>query len=161
PPPPPGSAFPLDVTAIPTKAVWPYAQQWSFGIQHELPKAVVVNVAYVGSKGTNLTVGRQLNQLHPLPLGENPFGPNEPLTNSECNVPPTGAQGPGNAPGDGNTPFLLQSGTLVGPANPAYMYLQAACTNPFIPNINSLSGHPYPGLGRVLSLENIADSSYH
>jgi len=37
-PPIAGSAFPLDVTSIPTKAVWPYAAQWSFGVQRELPR---------------------------------------------------------------------------------------------------------------------------
>jgi hypothetical protein len=154
-----GSAFPLDVTSIPTQAVWPYAQQWSFGIQRELPRAVVVNLAYVGSKGTHLTVERQLNQLLPLPAGENPFGPNEPLTIADCTVPPAGLGG-ANFPGDGSTPFLLQDGTQVSPQNPAYVHLQAACTNPNIPNINSLPGRPYPGLGRVLSLQNVADSSY-
>jgi hypothetical protein len=142
PAPPVGSAFPLDVASIPTKAIWPYAQQWSFGIQRELPSAFVLNLAYVGSKGTHLTIERQLNQLLPLPASENPFGPNEPVTNAECNTPPSGAQGPGNSPGDGSTPFLLQNGTAVAPTNPAYMYLQAACTNPFIPNVNPSRGVP-------------------
>ncbi len=161
-PPPSGSVFPIDVTSIPTKAIWPYAQQWSFGVQRELSRSFVVNLAYVGSKGTHLTVERQLNQLHPLPANENPFGPNEPLTITDCTVLPSGLPGsPGNAPGDGTHPFLLMDGTQVTPQSPAYMYLQAACTNPYIPNVNSLSGRPYPGLGRVLSLENVADSSYH
>lgn len=159
-PPPAGSVFPLDVTSIPTKAVWPYAQQWSFGIQRQLSKAVVVNLAYVGSKGTHLTVERQLNQLQPIPASENPFGPNEPLTIADCTIPSSGAA-IHVAPGDGFTPFLLQDGTLVTPQNPAYVNLQAACTNPNIPNVNSLSGRPYPGLGRVLALQNVADSSYH
>jgi hypothetical protein len=153
-----GSAFPLDVTSIPTKAVWPYAQQWSFGVQRELPSAFVVNLAYVGSKGTHLTIERQLNQLQPLPASENPFGPNEPLTITDCTVSPIAG---GGHPGDGNTPFLLENGTQVTPQNPAYMYLQAACTNPYIPNVNSLPGRPYPGLGKVLALQNVADSSYH
>lgn len=154
-----GSVFPLDVTSIPTKAVWPYAQQWSFGIQRELPKSSVVNLAYVGSKGTNLTVERQLNQLTPLPASENPFGPNEPLTLADCNTK-TAVTG-GQNPGDGTMPFLLQNGTLVTPQNPAYQYLQAACTNPNIPSVNSLPGRPYPGLGRILALQNVANSSYH
>jgi hypothetical protein len=158
PAPPAGSAFPLDVTGIPTKAIWPYAQQWSFGIQRELPRDIVANVAYVGSKGTHLTIERQLNQLPPLPASENPFGPNEPLTLADCTVPPSGSQG--EHPGDGTVPFLLQSGTIVTPQNPAYVYLQAACTSPHTPNVNSLP-RPYPGLGRVLSLQNVADSSYH
>jgi len=157
PAPPAGSLYPLDVTGIPTKAVWPYAQQWSFGIQRELPHDVVANFAYVGSKGTHLTVERQLNQLAPLPLSENPFGPNEPLTLTDCTFNPGAG---GGRPGDGTVPFLLQSGTLVTPQNPAYVHLQAACTSPNIPNVNSLP-RPYPGLGRVLSLQNVADSSYH
>ena len=158
-PPPGGVAFPLDVTSIPTKAIWPYAQQWSFGLQRELSRAFVVNLAYVGSKGTHLTVERQLNQLRPLPLSENPFGPNEPLTIADCTVNPSLSSG--QYPGDGTSAFLLQNGTQVTPQNPAYMYLQAACTNPNIRNVNSLAGRPYPGLGRVLSLQNAANSSYH
>jgi len=157
--PPAGSLFPLDVTSIPTKAIWPYVQQWSFGVQRELPNSFVANAAYVGSKGTHLTIERQLNQLQPLPLSENPFGPGEPLTITDCTVP---ASGPGGAhPGDGITPFLLQNGNQVTPQNLAYVYLQAACSNTFTPNVNSLPGHPFPGLGKVLALDNIADSSYH
>jgi hypothetical protein len=156
--PPAGSVFPLDVTSIPTKAIWPYAQQWSFGVQRELRRSFVLNLAYVGSKGTHLTVERQLNQLHPLPTNENPFGPNEPLTITDCTVAAPGATG---NPGDGKTAFFLQNGTLVTPQDPAYVNLQAACTNPNIPNVNSLRGRPYPGLGRVLSLQNVADSNYH
>ncbi len=75
----------------------------------------------------------------PLPASENPFGPNEPLTINDCTVPAPGTVG---NPGDGTTPFLLQNGTQVTPQNPAYMYLQAACTNPYIPNVNSLPGRP-------------------
>jgi hypothetical protein len=157
-PPPAGSVFPLDVTSIPTKAIWPYAQQWSFGVQRELPHAVVINLAYVGSKGTHLTVERQLNQLRPF-TGANPFGPNEPLTITDCTVNPSLSAG--QYPGENNNAFLLQDGTQVTFQNPAYQYLQAACTNPNIPNVNSLPGRPYPGLGKVLSLQNVADSSYH
>jgi hypothetical protein len=157
PAPPAGSAYPLDVTGIPTKAIWPYAQQWSFGVQRELPHDTVATAAYVGSEGTHLTVERQLNQLPPLPASENPFGPNEPLTLSDCNVSPIAGAA---HPGDGSTPFLLQSGTIVTPQNPAYTYLQAACTSPSVANVNSLP-RPYPGLGRILSLQNVANSNYH
>jgi hypothetical protein len=155
-----GDANPIDVTGIPTKAIWPYAQQWSFGIQRELSRAVVLNIAYVGSQGTHLTVERQLNQLQPLPLNENPFGPSEPLTIADCTVAPPGYS-ISNHPGDGITPFLLAGGALVTPSSPAYVHLQAACTNPNIPNVNSLAGHAYPGLGRVLSLQNLASSKYN
>lgn len=157
PAPPAGSAYPLDVTGIPTQAVWSYAQQWSFGVQRELTRDVVANVAYVGSKGTHLTIERQLNQLLPLPASENPFGPNEPLTLADCDVSPVAGAG---HPGDGTVPFRLQSGTIVTPQNPAYVHLQAACASPYIPNVNSLP-HPYPGLEKILSLQNAADSSYN
>lgn len=156
--PSPGTLYPIDVTSIPTQAIWPYAQQWSFGIQRELAKDLVINVAYVGSKGTHLTVERQLNQRAPLPANENPFGPNEPLTISDCTIAPSGATG---HPGDGATPFQLLSGIKVAPQSPAYVYLQAACANLYTPNVNSLPGRPYPGLGRVLALQNVANSSYH
>jgi len=152
-----GSVYPLNVTSIPTKAVWPYAQQWSFGVQQELPSGFVATFAYVGSKGTHLTTELQLNQLPPLPVSENPFGPNEPLTLTDCTATIPGG---GANPGNGITPFLLQSGTIVTPQNPAYVYLQAACTSPTTPNVNSLP-RPYPGLGKVLSLQNVADSTYH
>ena len=155
--PPAGSAYPLNVTAIPTKAVWPYAQQWSFGVQRQVSRDLVATVSYVGSKGTHLTLERNLNQIPALPLSENPFGPNEPLTLSDCTVSPGGT----GHPGDGTTPFQLQSGTIVTPLSPAYVHLQAACSSPLIPNVNSLPGHPYQGLGQVLSLENVANSSYH
>ena len=72
-------AYPLNLSAIPTKAVWPYAQQWSLSVQRELPRSMVATVAYVGSKGTHLTVERQINQLKSVTAAENPFGPNEPL----------------------------------------------------------------------------------
>ena len=158
PAPPVSSVFPLNVTAIPTKVVWPYAQQWSFGIQRQLRNNTVATVSYIGSKGTHLTLERNLNQLHVLPLSQNPFSPGEPLTLLDCTVPPTGFQG--TFPGDGMMPFLLQNGTIVTPQNPAYVHLQAACASPNIPNVNSLP-RPYSGLGQVLSLENVANSNYH
>lgn len=154
--PPGGVLYPIDVTSIPTQAVWPYAQQWSFGVQREMPKDFVVNLAYVGSRGTHLTVERQLNQRQPLSPGNNPFGPNEPLTLTDCTVPPPPSTG---HPGDGTTHFQLEART-VSPGDPAYVYLQAACANTFTPNVNSLPGRPYPGLGRVLALRNVANSSY-
>jgi len=156
PAPPAGSLYPLDVTGIPTKAVWPYAQQWSFGVQRELPHDLVANASYVASKGTHLTVEKQLNQLPALPVSENPFGPNEPLTLADCTVSPIVGAG---HPGDGTVPFLLESGTIITPQNPAYVHMQAACISPNIPNVNSLP-RPYPGLGKVLALQNVAASRY-
>ncbi len=38
-----------------------YMQQWNFNIQRELPKNIVLTAGYVGSKGTGLMVGQNIN----------------------------------------------------------------------------------------------------
>lgn len=155
PAPPANSLYPLNVTGIPTKAVWPYAQQWSFGIQRELSAGLTADIAYVGSKGTHLTVERNLNQAPPLPASQNPFGPNEPLFVSECTNAGIGGANAGV--------FVLQgSGTVITQQDPAYVYMQAACAGtPGLPNVNSLPNRPYPGLGKIFALQNVANSSYN
>jgi Carboxypeptidase regulatory-like domain len=143
-------AYPLDVTSIPTKAVWPYAQQWSLSVQRELPSGLVGTMAYVGSKGTHLTIESQLNQLTSVEPADNPFGPNEPITNLDC-------QGGGTS--FGTTPFNLSNGVVVTSNNPAYINLLAACANQQTPNVNTL--RRYQGLGNIFSLQNVANSVYH
>ncbi len=162
-----GVAFPIDVTSIPTKTVWPYAQQWSFSVQRQLPKDMVATVAYVGSKGTHLAAELQLNQLTSPPTGPdsgifldgNPFAPGQPITAQEC-LSYTGTVN------NNDTAYIPGNFTvgniIVTPAEPAWTNLAAACydQNPGrIPIPNSLRTFA-PGMGRVLSLQNIADSQY-
>ena len=141
-------------------AVWPYAQQWSFGIQRSIPGNILTTISYVGSRGTHAShwSGTSTSCTHYLER-ESVFGPNEPLTLADCTVTPTSFP-PSEAPGNGVVPFLLQNGTLVSPQSPAYVHLQAACASPNIPNVNS-AALPYQGLGQALSLENVAVSTYH
>jgi len=80
-----GLAFPLTVNSIPTKSIWPYMQQWNLSLERELYKNTVVQVGYVGSKGTNLALQLDANQLPPTPLSQNPYGPGQILTSSDCN----------------------------------------------------------------------------
>ena len=68
-----GLLFPLSLTEIPTKVQWPYVQQWNLDVQRELPEHIVLSVAYVGSKGTHLTILSDGNQLFPVPAGSNPY----------------------------------------------------------------------------------------
>jgi hypothetical protein len=68
-----GLLFPLSVTSIPEKAIWPYVQQWHLDVQKEFPGHFVATVSYVGSKGTHLTQQRNINQLHPVPSSANPY----------------------------------------------------------------------------------------
>jgi hypothetical protein len=167
-----GLAFPIDVTSIPTKTIWPYAQQWSLSVQRQLPKNMVATVAYVGSKGTHLSAELQLNQLPEPPSGPdtgiflngNPYVPGQPITARDCSSYSGSGGGPGNFtvgsfPVGQVTPVPI----MVTPSEPAWTNLVAACfgSNPInIPNPNSLRTFA-PGMGRVLSLQNIADSQYH
>ena len=92
-----GVAFPLGVTAIPTKAIWPYVQQWNLNLQRELMKETVMTVAYVGSKGSHLSLQRDINQLYPISPSQNPYPAGQAMTTNDCNngtvngVAPTGA----------------------------------------------------------------------
>ncbi len=52
-------------TLIQQNLVNPYYQRWSFGIQRELPGNIVVDVSYVGSKGTKLYINEDWNPLVP------------------------------------------------------------------------------------------------
>jgi hypothetical protein len=153
-------AFPLNVTAIPTQSVWPYVQQWSFGVQRELTKNTVATLGYVGSKGTHLTTELQVNQLVPAVSTDNPFGPNglapgQPITTTLCNS------------------YNGTSFTFVTPTNPSgtpwyntnadFVNLQAACfgtPGKSFPDPNSLRTFA-PGLGQIFSLQNVADSNYN
>ena len=50
----------------------PYSTQWNFSVQHELPGNVLVEAAYVGSRGVKNYSNRQFNQLpdEALSLGD-------------------------------------------------------------------------------------------
>src|SRR5215472_1347630 len=98
-----GLLFPLAVNSVPNKAIWPYVQQWHLDVQKELPSHVIATVSYVGSKGTHLTQQRNLNQLLPVPVSENPFAPGQPITSDDCDALGTGALANG-------TPYGTQAG---------------------------------------------------
>ncbi len=56
---------PPSVLTIQKDLKTPYVQQWNFSIQRRLGSARMVEVGYVGSKGTKLLAGRDFNQ--PVP----------------------------------------------------------------------------------------------
>ena len=157
-------AFPINVTSIPENTKYSYSQQWSLSVQRQLPKDFVVAFAYVGSKGTDLTVERQLNQLRPISPGLNPFALHEPIV---LGIPGETAADCDNVSGNALAPvFILQNGTTITQNNPASINLQVACqgqSNPTefaaVPLTNTF--RPYPGLANIFSLQNGADSSYH
>jgi len=57
--------FPLGLSTIDQHFNVPYAQQWSFGVQHEILRDTLLDVSYVGSKGTHLLRTRDSNQGEP------------------------------------------------------------------------------------------------
>ena len=157
-----GQAFPINVTAIPTKAVWSYVQQWSLSVERQLPKNALASFAYVGSRGTHLTAEREINQLAPLTPAQNLFGAHEPLRIKGVNPAVAGGSDSGDCSFDtqSNT-FTLLNGTVVAPGDPTYTNLSAAC-------YLSGTGQPpnslrtfAPGIGEIYSLQNIATSSYN
>jgi hypothetical protein len=168
---PVSAAFPIDVTSIPSKAIWPYVQQWSLSVQQQLPRDMVATLAYVGSKGTHLSAELQQNQLPAPPTGPdigilpngNPFNPGQPLTvGGQCSTFQL-AQSPGQLD------TFNVNGIIVAQGQPAFNNLAAACFGskdlisgaPLfdIPNPNLF--RPYFGFQRILALTNIADSQYH
>ena len=164
------AAYPLNVTAIPTKAVWAYIQQWSFSVERELTRNTLATFAYVGSKGTHLTTERQLNQLQPIASSNNPFPAGRPLIRSGYNPSAVSYMaGDCSVAGSG---FSLLDRQTIGLTSPVYVNMQAACfgtqnsngstitTNPLAANPNSLRQFA-PGIGEIYSLENIANSAYN
>jgi len=57
--------YPASATAFQRNLATPYIQQWNFGIQQQLGASRVLEVAYVGSKGTHLIDSRDINQAQP------------------------------------------------------------------------------------------------
>jgi Carboxypeptidase regulatory-like domain/TonB-dependent Receptor Plug Domain len=135
--------LPLSVNAIPTKAQWPYIQQWHLDVQQEVIKNTVATVSYVGSKGTHLNRQTNLNQLFPVPLSSNPYLPGEPI-----DADPTSA----TFNTDCNT--LSVNGAPVSGAVADNVAVAAcgASPDPF---------RPFPGYGDITHLEWKSSSIYH
>jgi hypothetical protein len=168
-----GSAtFPLNVTSIPTKATYPYTQQWSLSVQREIQKSLIAQLSYVGTKGTHLTAVRDLNQLTPLSSGLNPFASGQPITSDVCR---SGATGPFNPGATSNQTGATTNNSGISSTSPGWINMVVACTgNPgFVGGaggttllgtsadaFRKLPGQ-YPGFSNIISVENIANSTYH
>jgi hypothetical protein len=158
-------AFALNVTSIPTKATWPYVQQWSFSVERQLPGNALASFAYVGSKGTHLTVALEANQLQPLSSSNNPFGAHEPLKTRGANPAAAGSSSEGDCTVTAGV-VTLTNGTIVHPGDPSYSNLVTACyaaaqsNTANLPSPDSLRTYA-PGIGEIFSLQNVADSGYN
>src|SRR6266480_4167789 len=62
------------ISALDPRARTPYVQQWTASIQQELPGRLLLELAYLGGKGTKLGRYRQFNTPAHVETGEN-LGP--------------------------------------------------------------------------------------
>ncbi len=158
-------AYPIDVTSIPRKAIWPYVQQWSFGVQRELPRSWVLGLAYVGSKGTHLTAVLQPNSFSPVTsqpssgilLNGNPYGPHQPIVNNQ-------QLGINDCVNHGtlHAPVFIINGVPINQTQPAFINLLAACEYDNEQSLLPINAYrPYLGLEKIFSLQNVGDSNYH
>jgi hypothetical protein len=149
-------AYPLNVTSIPEKAVYSYAQQWSLSVEQQLQKGLSATFAYVGSKGTHLTSVSDINQLRPIDPAFNPYPKGTPLIWSrDC------ASNEGNFQLGG---FGANStgGALISLGQPGWVNMNIACygSSAFGTPFNPSVFRPYPTFGSILSVANNADSRY-
>jgi hypothetical protein len=78
------SVLTLHATQIPNKV--PYSQQWNFTLQHRFAKGLVLEGAYVGSKGTHLLALVDINEAYPgqaLAAGLHAAGTNTIFTSTD------------------------------------------------------------------------------
>ena len=140
-----GLLFPLSAISIPSDhAIWPYVQQWHADVQRDISRNFVATVSYVGSKGTHLTLQKELNQVPALPAADNPFLPGEPITDDICNTM-------GGWPN--NLHFKIDKGRKV--TGQAAVNLAIACgndPNPF---------RPFYSIGSLQRVEPQANSNYN
>jgi hypothetical protein len=140
-------AYPINVTSIPQKAVYPYVQQWSLGLEQELQKGLVATFSYVGSKGTHLTSVSDFNQVRPVEPAFNPYPAGRPnIWPLDCSSSSGGRFELGGV-GSVNP----NGGTITCAGQPGWNNMNIACYGapgfgtPFNPSVF----RPYPTLGSI------------
>jgi hypothetical protein len=156
------STSPLQFVSLPSKAVWPYMQQWHFDIQHDIGRSTVATVSYVGSAGVHLTRSYEYNQLTPVPASQNPYAPGQVISGTDCNnitngVDTVDAYGvPTNAVTSYGTPVPYNTPTTPGGvASGAAVNLFVACGN------NANAFRPYAGIGSIERKDQTGSSNYN
>ncbi|HVI10883.1 MAG TPA: carboxypeptidase regulatory-like domain-containing protein [Candidatus Binatia bacterium] len=172
-----GGTTPLTFVSLPSKAKWPYVQQWHFDLQHDLGKGTVATIGYVGSAGVHLTRSYQYNQMQPVPLSQNPYSPGQvinagplaqnpllPSPQFDCSWGPGNDQPgvtldaygvPTNAITSYGTPVPYTPGVSGGPPSGAAVNLFVACGN----NPNFFL--PFAGIGSIERKDQTGSSNYN
>ncbi|MGH9511264.1 MAG: carboxypeptidase regulatory-like domain-containing protein [Terriglobales bacterium] len=141
-----GSTTPLHFDSIPSKAVWPYMEQWHLDIQHDIGKNTVATISYVGSAGVHLTRGYEYNQMRPVPAEQNPYGPGQTISSTDCgNVTfdPTSGQANAMVNGFSNTGGWANNLAVACGLTPADPY------------------RPFVGIGSITRKDQTGSSNYN
>jgi len=146
--------FPLTVNSIPNKALWPYMQQWNLSVQKELPYHFVLSTAYVGSKGTHLTLLSDLNQLVPVASSANPYSAGEPIVTAGD---PNGTGLPVNTVCPDSS---LAGGSVNGTPVSGQVALNLAVACKTVSSVDAVRT-AFPGFSDINSLRDFANSIYH
>jgi hypothetical protein len=140
------------IDSIPNKALWPYMQQWNLSVQKELPSHIVFSAAYVGSKGTHLTLLSNANQL--FPVSANPYAAGEPIvTAGDPNA--TGKPVNTVCPAADLTGGMVNGSPVSGQVA---TNLAVACGT--VTSVASVRT-AFPGYGNIGTLRDVANSVYH
>jgi hypothetical protein len=156
----------MSTTSIPNRVIWPYVQQWHVDVQKDLARNTVATLAYVGSKGTHLTLQRELNQLPLVSAAQNPYQAGQYIQDFDCNWGPDTDQPnvvvdqwgvPRNAHTSygAHVPYVHPTSPGGLPSGPAVNLYVACGNNPDFFRTN------FPGLGSIQRVEAAANSNYN
>jgi hypothetical protein len=160
-----GGTTPLTFVSIPSKATWPYIQQWHLDVQHDIAKNTIATLSYVGSAGVHLTRSYEYNQIHAVSPSQNPYAPGQLITafdcswgagNSQPNVTFDAFGVPTNAATSYGTPVPYNAPTTAGGVpSGAAVNLFVACGN------NATPFFPFAGIGDITRKDQTASSNYN
>ncbi len=146
-----GGTTPLTFVSLPSKATWPYVQQWHVDVQHDLGRGTIATLAYVGSAGVHLTRSYSYNQMHAVPASQNPYHSGQVITPDDClsvSIDP----GTGQATATANVDVPGSTMTTTGSwAN----NLAVACGN------NANLYLPFLGVGSIERKDQTGSSNYN
>jgi hypothetical protein len=140
-----GGTTPLSFVSIPSKATWPYMQQWHLDVQHDMGKNTVATLSYVGSGGVHLTRAYEYNQMHAVPAALNPYTAGQPISQNDCNsvtLDPNTAQATATVNGITTTGSWANN-------------LAVACGNNANPYL------PFVGIGSIIRKDQTGSSNYN
>lgn len=132
----------------------PYTQRWSATIQRELPGRIILDVAYVGSKGTRLYANEDLNPLVPTALQIYPAGfsaANIPSTRRQARLDPLqGARTIRTNGGDSN--YHAGQLNLIRRFDQGFSFTLAYTRSKLIDNVSDIFNTPGNNLPSTTSL---------